>query len=307
MISDTGKIRVLMELRAQGITDTRVLNAMERTPREMFVPDHLQDQAWENTALPIGSGQTISQPIIVALMTARLQIGERMRVLEIGTGSGYQGQLVFDVGTHGCGTCLERARLAQDPAGIGQKHPAGLRQHRRATAPLEKQNAKLVLQGGDRLADRRMDPPQAAGRRAETPGFGHRREGAELVERHAVDHPSIQLTGTATIMPVVATLGHADLFPTPHTTGEPMTNIAIIYYSSTGNTHQVAQGRCRDGEALLDLAHGEAALAGAHQGEQDGKARLGTGGGKTLGGFLDGDHGRCSARLDKTIKPVLSK
>ena len=90
MISDTGKIRLLMELRAQGITDTRVLNAMERTPREMFVPDHLQDQAWENTALPIGSGQTISQPIIVALMTARLQIGERMRVLEIGTGSGYQ-------------------------------------------------------------------------------------------------------------------------------------------------------------------------------------------------------------------------
>ena len=94
MISDAGKIRLLMELRGQGITDTRVLNAMEATPRDLFVPDHLQDQTWENTALPIGRGQTISQPIVVALMTARLQVGERMRVLEIGTGSGYQAAIL---------------------------------------------------------------------------------------------------------------------------------------------------------------------------------------------------------------------
>jgi protein-L-isoaspartate(D-aspartate) O-methyltransferase len=94
MISDAGKIRLLMELRGQGITDTRVLNAMEATPRDLFVPDHLQDQAWENTALPIGRGQTISQPIVVALMTARVQVGERMRVLEIGTGSGYQAAIL---------------------------------------------------------------------------------------------------------------------------------------------------------------------------------------------------------------------
>ena len=94
MISDTGKIRLLMELRGQGITDTRVLSAIEKTPRELFVPEHLQDQAWENRPLPIGHGQTISQPLIVALMTARLQIGERMRVLEIGTGSGYQAAIL---------------------------------------------------------------------------------------------------------------------------------------------------------------------------------------------------------------------
>ncbi len=94
MISDAGKIRLLMELRAQGITDTRVLSALETTPRDLFVPDHLQDQAWENTALPIGRGQTISQPIVVALMTARLQLSERMRVLEIGTGSGYQAAIL---------------------------------------------------------------------------------------------------------------------------------------------------------------------------------------------------------------------
>jgi protein-L-isoaspartate(D-aspartate) O-methyltransferase len=94
MISDAGKIRLLMELRGQGITDTRVLNALETTPRDLFVPDHLQDQAWENTALPIGRGQTISQPAVVALMTARLQLTERMRVLEIGTGSGYQAAIL---------------------------------------------------------------------------------------------------------------------------------------------------------------------------------------------------------------------
>jgi len=94
MISDTGKIRLLLELRSQGITDTRVLNAIETTPRDLFVPEHLQHQAWENTALPIGSGQTISQPIVVATMTDKLRIGDRMMVLEIGTGSGYQAAIL---------------------------------------------------------------------------------------------------------------------------------------------------------------------------------------------------------------------
>jgi protein-L-isoaspartate(D-aspartate) O-methyltransferase len=90
MISETSKIRLLMELRSQGVTDARVLAALERTPRELFVLPDLRDQAYENTALPIGKGQTISQPIVVATMTQQLKVGERMRVLEVGTGSGYQ-------------------------------------------------------------------------------------------------------------------------------------------------------------------------------------------------------------------------
>jgi len=94
MISDTAKIRLLMELRSQGINDTRVLNAFEATPRDIFVPQDLQDRAWDNTALPIGSGQTISQPIVVAAMTAELAITDRMRVLEVGTGSGYQAAIL---------------------------------------------------------------------------------------------------------------------------------------------------------------------------------------------------------------------
>lgn len=83
-------VRLVMDLRGGGITDQRVLGAIERTPRELFVPETFKDQAYENVALPIGHGQTISQPYVVALMTQALDVGERHKVLEIGTGSGYQ-------------------------------------------------------------------------------------------------------------------------------------------------------------------------------------------------------------------------
>jgi protein-L-isoaspartate(D-aspartate) O-methyltransferase len=84
------KLRLLMELRRAGIADARVLGAIERTPRERFVLPAFADQAYENVALPIDYGQTVSQPYVVALMTEKLEPGERHNVLEIGTGSGYQ-------------------------------------------------------------------------------------------------------------------------------------------------------------------------------------------------------------------------
>lgn len=84
------KLRLLMELRRAGIGDVRVLGAIEKTPREKFVPPAFEDQAYENLALPIGQGQTVSQPHVVALMTEKLELGERHNALEIGTGSGYQ-------------------------------------------------------------------------------------------------------------------------------------------------------------------------------------------------------------------------
>jgi protein-L-isoaspartate(D-aspartate) O-methyltransferase len=87
---DARKIRLIMELRQQGITDTEVLSAIERVAREIFVSPSFVDQAYENTALPIEEGQTISQPYVVAFMTQALDVKPRMRVLEIGTGSGYQ-------------------------------------------------------------------------------------------------------------------------------------------------------------------------------------------------------------------------
>lgn len=88
------KIRLIMKLRKCGITDTNVLAAIERVPREIFIPMQFHDQAYEDTALPIGRGQTISQPLVVASMTQELKLNDRHKVLEIGTGSGYQAAIL---------------------------------------------------------------------------------------------------------------------------------------------------------------------------------------------------------------------
>jgi len=86
----TAKVKLVMDLRARGIRDVRVLEALETTPREEFVSSPFIDQAYLDQALPISCGQTISQPYIVAFMTEQLKVNERSKVLEIGTGSGYQ-------------------------------------------------------------------------------------------------------------------------------------------------------------------------------------------------------------------------
>jgi protein-L-isoaspartate(D-aspartate) O-methyltransferase len=90
MSGDHRPIALVMALRKQGIADNRVLSAIERTPRELFVDAPFEAGAYENTALPIACGQTISQPYVVAYMTEALALDSRHRVLEIGTGSGYQ-------------------------------------------------------------------------------------------------------------------------------------------------------------------------------------------------------------------------
>ena len=90
MIAETRKIRLIMELRQGGVTQTEVLTAIEKTPRENFVPELFRESAYDNRPLPIGSDQTISQPLIVGLMTQALMLDKRCKVLEIGTGSGYQ-------------------------------------------------------------------------------------------------------------------------------------------------------------------------------------------------------------------------
>jgi protein-L-isoaspartate(D-aspartate) O-methyltransferase len=77
-------------LKEQGVSDPAVLAAIASTPRDLFTPDLFQERAFEDQALPIACGQTISQPYIVGLMTQALRIEKRSRVLEIGTGSGYQ-------------------------------------------------------------------------------------------------------------------------------------------------------------------------------------------------------------------------
>ncbi len=112
------RIRLIMRLRSSGITDTGVLSALENTPREFFVPEMFADKAYEDTALPIACTQTISQPSIVGWMTWALELSPRSRVLEIGTGSGYQtailaklSRLVYSVERHQALMSEARARL----------------------------------------------------------------------------------------------------------------------------------------------------------------------------------------------------
>ncbi len=112
------------QLRQRGITDERVLAAMGRVPRELFVPESMRALAYEDGALPIGSGQTISQPFIVAAICSLLELAGDERVLDVGTGSGYQAavlaELVRDVTTIELVPELyERARAVLADAGYG--------------------------------------------------------------------------------------------------------------------------------------------------------------------------------------------
>ena len=87
-------IELVMALRKQGITDTRVLSAIETIPRELFVEQPFEINAYDNSALPIACGQTISQPYFVAFSSQALELDPKHRVLELGTGSGYQAAIL---------------------------------------------------------------------------------------------------------------------------------------------------------------------------------------------------------------------
>lgn len=90
MASAQDRVGLLLQLRRRGIRDNRVLRAIELVPRELFVDPAFAGHAYQDIALPIECGQTISQPYVVAFMTEKLELDERHKVLEIGTGSGYQ-------------------------------------------------------------------------------------------------------------------------------------------------------------------------------------------------------------------------
>ena len=97
------KFRTLMvdnQLRSRGVLNRRVLAAMEKVPRHLFVAECMWDQAYQDNPLPIEEGQTISQPYMVALMTELLELKGGEKVLEIGTGSGYQAAILAELGAH---------------------------------------------------------------------------------------------------------------------------------------------------------------------------------------------------------------
>ncbi|HCK8897074.1 TPA: protein-L-isoaspartate(D-aspartate) O-methyltransferase [Salmonella enterica subsp. enterica serovar Typhi] len=130
----SGRVQALLEqLRAQGIRDELVLNALAAVPREKFIDEAFEHKAWENIALPIGQGQTISQPYMVARMTELLELTPQSRVLEIGTGSGYQTAILAHLVHHVCSVerikglqWQARRRLKQlDLHNVSTRHEGG--------------------------------------------------------------------------------------------------------------------------------------------------------------------------------------
>lgn len=94
MSTPAHRARLVLALRSAGITNTRVLSAIEGVPRELFVPETFIDRAYEDTALPIGYGQTLSQPLVVATMIQALELNDRVKLFEVGTGSGYHAAIL---------------------------------------------------------------------------------------------------------------------------------------------------------------------------------------------------------------------
>jgi protein-L-isoaspartate(D-aspartate) O-methyltransferase len=137
--------QALLEQLRRHIHDERVIEAMLAVPRERFVPEEVRARAWDDSALPIGEGQTISQPLMVAIMTEALQAQPGHRVLEVGTGSGYQAAVLSQltrevVSVERNPWLLERARATLAAAGCGnvRVHMAGEQLGRPEDAPYDR-------------------------------------------------------------------------------------------------------------------------------------------------------------------------
>jgi protein-L-isoaspartate(D-aspartate) O-methyltransferase len=114
------------QLRGRDVKDTRVLDAMRRVPRELFVPDDLRRRAYADAALPIGDGQTISQPYMVARICEALALRGGERVLDVGTGSGYQAAVLAELAAEvhsieRLPRLAEAARASLEAAGYGER------------------------------------------------------------------------------------------------------------------------------------------------------------------------------------------
>ncbi|MBN2630712.1 MAG: protein-L-isoaspartate(D-aspartate) O-methyltransferase [Rhodobacteraceae bacterium] len=114
------KMRFLFGLRSKGVTDARVLTAMERVDRGLFVRGHFAERAYDDMPLPIACGQTISQPSVVGLMTQALSVEPRDTVLEVGTGSGYQAAILSHLARR-VYTVDRHKRLVREAQGVFQE------------------------------------------------------------------------------------------------------------------------------------------------------------------------------------------
>ena len=158
---DVREQMVREQIEARGIRNPTVLAAMRKTPRHLFVPASMQEAAYEDHPLSIGHGQTISQPYIVALMTELLDVRKTDRVLEIGTGSGYQAAVLSELAKE-VYTIEIVPELARESAAVFQRllragvivRPLtnyGMADHLRVTVGLPAENARFLAALGDAL------------------------------------------------------------------------------------------------------------------------------------------------------------
>ncbi len=174
------KRMVERQLRRRGISDERVLAAMGEVPREEFVPEPHRNRAYADSALPIGEGQTISQPWIVAAICQALELGGSERVLEIGTGSGYSTAVL--------------ARLAAEVVGI-ERHASLTAEARRVLGALGVENVELLVGDGSRGLPERA-PFEAIAVHAAAPApplslLGQLADGGRLVVPIAADRADL--------------------------------------------------------------------------------------------------------------------
>ena len=195
----------LIEHLRREIRDERVLGVMERIPRERFVPSESRYQAYEDRPLPIGEGQTISQPFIVALMTQEMELVAGQRVLELGTGSGYQVAVLAELAGHVVSVerlpkLAHRARRILDELGYTniEIHLAEEAMGWPAAAPYE---AIMVTAGAPKIPQELLDQLAMGGRLVIPVGSRYEQELVKVTKRQ--DGDLVEKLGACRFVPLI--------------------------------------------------------------------------------------------------------
>ena len=194
---DVARARLIDQL-ATEITDKRVLSAISRVPRELFIPPHLAHLAYDDGPLPIGLNQTISQPYIVALMTEQLELKGTEKVLELGTGSGYQTAILAElarqvVTTERLPALMEKARVILEQLGYKniEMHLAEDSLGWKASAPYD---AIIATAGAPRVPDELLAQLAIEGRMVIPVGSRYDQE-LQVIIRHKKGNEVVNLGG----------------------------------------------------------------------------------------------------------------
>ena len=240
---DLRKQMIDYQLAARGLRDTTVLNAVDAVPREEFVPTELVEFAYSDSPLPIEAGQTISQPYIVALMTAALELKPGERTLEVGTGSGYAAAVLAEIA--GEVYTIERHKILADTArqrlqNLGYKNiqvlygdgTLGWPEH----APFD---AIIVAAGGPEVPDTLKKQLAIGGRLIIPVGFSLRTQKLLRVRRISEDEYLEEDLGGVRFVPLIGAAGWEDETATPPANEEAETSLPELIYQSSEHFAQI--------------------------------------------------------------------